>query len=403
MNDLLRRTILSAIKESETESQRLEFKKRIELRAPAGKAEFIRDSIALLNSDNESPRYPGYLIVGVKKGKVFDISSENYDGATFREINRAYITPEPEMHYHEFSVSHRGRVGVIEFVPDPEAIYLAKRDLLSESGEKLMAAGQSWKRTGDQKISLSGDEILSRIGAIISRAQIKAVAPLQRRLAELEQVLTQSGPVPEVTRIGYVIEMESSWWKIADELPKLIPYLRDYRATAGPVVVRIMQDLVGRLSGGTPLNPLRSLTGVFRGLLATSSFEDAIALEGKTLSDGDEWLIRQTVVLIGTMLLDALVRLKRPEIVEVFYYLLTDTCRFALEHKLIQTLHEVEAAYEEIRVACDKADHANIKRLSRLFSVEDERKGLEREKREYARLKKLAKSRRTQPQAHRKK
>jgi hypothetical protein len=87
----------------------------------------------------------------------------------------------------------------------------------------------------------------------------------------------------------------------------------------------------------------------------------------------------------------------------VFYYLLTDTCRFALEHKLIQTLHEVEAAYEEIRVACDKADHANIKRLSRLFSVEDERKGLEREKREYARLKKLAKSRRTQPQAHRKK
>lgn len=403
MNDLLRRTILSAIKENKTENQRLEFKKRIELQAAAGKAEFVRDSIALANSDNESPRYPGYLIVGVKKGKVFDISSENYDGATFREIMRAYITPEPEMHYHELNVSHRGRVGVIEFVPDPEAIYLAKRDLLSESGEKLIAAGQSWKRTGDQKLSLSGDEILSRIGTIISRAQVKAIAPLHRRLSELEQVLTQSGPVAEVTRVGYVIEMEPSWSKIADELPKLIPYLRDYRATAGPVVIRIMQDLVGRLSGGTPLNYLRSLTGVFRGLLATSSFDDAMALEGKAVSDEDEWLIRQTVVLIKTLLLDALLRLKRPEIVEVFYYLLPDTFRFALEHKLLGILHEVEVAYDDIRAACEKGNHANIRRLGGLFSAQGERKALEREKKEYARLEKFAKSRNTKRQTHRKK
>jgi hypothetical protein len=232
---------------------------------------------------------------------------------------------------------------------------------------------------------------------------VKAVAPLQRRIAELEQVLTQSGPVAEVTRVGYVIEMEPSWSKIADELPRLIPYLRDYRATAGPVVIRIMQDLVGRLSGGTPLNSLRSLTGVFRGLLATSSFDDAMALEEKTLSDEDEWLIRQTVVLIKTLLLDALLRLKRPEIVEVFYYLLADTFRFALEHKLLGILHEVEAAYDEIRAACGKADRSNIRRLGNLFSAQSERKALQREKREYARLEKLAKSRSTKRQTHRKK
>jgi hypothetical protein len=392
MNDITKQRILGAIYRAEAENQRLEFKKRIELRMAAGKAEFVRDAIALANSDNESPRDQGLIVLGVKKGKVFDISSEHYDGATFREIIRAYITPELEMHYHELNVPRRGRIGVVEFVPDPEAIYLARKDFLSESGEKLIAAGQSWKRTGDQKISLSGDEILSRTGGIISRAQVKAITPLQRRLNELEQMLTQSGPVAEVTRLGYVIEMEPSWVKIADELPKLIPYLRDYRPTAGPVVVRILEDLAGRLSGGTPLNPLRSLTGVFRGLLATSWLNDAMALEGKTLTQEDEWLIRRAILVIKTFVLDALLRLKRPEIVEVFYFLLAETFRFAWEHRVTRVLPDIEGAYDDIRMACEGSDRKDIRRLSRLFSVEDEHKSLKRKKREYARLEAIAKS-----------
>jgi hypothetical protein len=155
MNDITKQRILGAIYRAEAENQRLEFKKRIELRTAAGKAEFIRDAIALANSANESPREPGYIVVGVKKGKVFDISSEQYDGATFREIIRAQVTPELGLNYYELNVTRRGRIGVIEFVPDSEAIYLARKDVLSETGEKLMAPGtelETYRRSESKSI-----------------------------------------------------------------------------------------------------------------------------------------------------------------------------------------------------------------------------------------------------------
>jgi hypothetical protein len=44
------------IKRNKREDSRLEFKRRIDLSAPDAKAEFIRDVIAMANSEGENPR-----------------------------------------------------------------------------------------------------------------------------------------------------------------------------------------------------------------------------------------------------------------------------------------------------------------------------------------------------------
>jgi hypothetical protein len=194
----------------------------------------------------------------------------------------------------------------------------------------------------------------------------------------------QSGPVAEVTRIGYVMELEPSWSKIADELPKLIPYLRDYRATAGPVVVRILQELTGRVSASTPLDSLRSLTGVFRALLATSWLEETIAIEGKPLTSQDIWLIQQGVLIIKSLILDAALRLHKPWIIEIFAYLVRETFRFAYEHRLQDLLHFIELAYKDIQTACDNTPFEDIKRWSGLFSASRHLKLLKQEHIEHA-------------------
>ena len=48
------------IKKNKKEDSRLEFKLRIDLGTPAAKAEFIRDVIALANSEGEYPRKAGH-------------------------------------------------------------------------------------------------------------------------------------------------------------------------------------------------------------------------------------------------------------------------------------------------------------------------------------------------------
>jgi hypothetical protein len=63
------------IKNNKKENSRLEFKLKVDLSTPGAKAEFIRDVIALANSEGEVPRDDGYLVIGFKDGRYHDIAS----------------------------------------------------------------------------------------------------------------------------------------------------------------------------------------------------------------------------------------------------------------------------------------------------------------------------------------
>jgi Putative DNA-binding domain len=172
------------IKQRKKEDQRLEFKKRIDLSTPATKAEFIRDVIALANSGGEYPREEGYLVVGVKDGKCFDISRELYDGATFGQIMHSYISPCPDTSYEEFANGKRRRFGVLVIRPDPKVLYVVQKRLQDDQGKPALLPGQSWGRRSAGKYELLGGEIQERIRAIMEREIDEASSQTQRENCE---------------------------------------------------------------------------------------------------------------------------------------------------------------------------------------------------------------------------
>jgi hypothetical protein len=87
----------------------LNSKLRVDLSTPGAKAEFIRDVIALANSEGECPRSEGHLVIGFRNGQRHDVKNENYDGARFGQILDSYIFPAVETVYEEFGNKSRGR------------------------------------------------------------------------------------------------------------------------------------------------------------------------------------------------------------------------------------------------------------------------------------------------------
>ena len=106
------------IKKHKKENSRLEFKLKVDLSTSGAKAQFIRDVIALANSEGENPRSEAHLVIGFKNGKFHDIKNEHHDGATFGQILDSYISPPVNVAYEEYGDKTRPRVGVLIVKPD---------------------------------------------------------------------------------------------------------------------------------------------------------------------------------------------------------------------------------------------------------------------------------------------
>lgn len=190
------------------ENSRLEFKLRVDLSTPGAKAEFIRDVIALANSEGESPRANGHLVIGFSEGRHRDVAAEHYDGARFGEILDSYVFPLVKSLYQEFANATHGRIGVLTVKPDPTVLHVVNKRLHDDKGQLLLAPGQSWGRKSDRKIELSGEAIHARLGHIVTACVDQATHPLKKRIKTLEH---SSGPVLQVKRIRFEIEGTSEW------------------------------------------------------------------------------------------------------------------------------------------------------------------------------------------------
>lgn len=174
---------------SRKETSRLEFKLRIVLDTCAAKAEFIRDVIALANSEGEFPRTDGFLVIGFKNGKRRDVTEDHYDGATFGQILDSYVYPSVVTEYREFG--SQGRTGVLVIKANPDALHAVSKRLLDERGQPLLLPGQSWGRKSDRKIELAGEGLDGRFRKILERKVNDETAPLYSRIERLERA---SGP-----------------------------------------------------------------------------------------------------------------------------------------------------------------------------------------------------------------
>jgi len=117
------------IRKKAKETSRVEFKLIVPLRPVGAKAEFIRDVIALANSEGEFPRQNAYLIIGFSEGKLRDVAPECYDGAALGQILDSHIL------YQEFYNGKNGRVGVLIIKPDSDVPWCERNFLMTP--EKL--------------------------------------------------------------------------------------------------------------------------------------------------------------------------------------------------------------------------------------------------------------------------
>lgn len=213
------------MKRNRKENSRLEFKQRVDTASLDSKAEFIRDVIALANSEGENPRANGHLVIGFRDGKRFNVGGEEYDGARFGQILDAYISPQLCIDYEEFDNGNRGRVGALIIKADPTMLYVVRKKISDDKGRALITAGQCWGRRSDRKQELDGDAIQTRIAAIVSREVEEARAPLLLRIAKLEQ---ESGPALAVKHIRFEMESTREWPQLEMNLKKLLPYVREF-------------------------------------------------------------------------------------------------------------------------------------------------------------------------------
>src|ERR1700730_2322492 len=170
------------IKKNKRQNSRLEFKLRVDLGTPGAKAEFIRDVIALANSEGEDPRDDGHLVVGFKDGRHHDIASDHYDGATFGQLLDSYIFPPVACVYEEFPHKGHGRVGVLVIKPDAGVLYVVNKKLQDHKGQPLLSPGQCWGRKSDRKVELSGETIHARLRDILDSRIDEATDSLKSRI-----------------------------------------------------------------------------------------------------------------------------------------------------------------------------------------------------------------------------
>ncbi len=353
------------IRKDTKETRRIEFKQRLVLDTPSAKAEFVRDVIALANSEGEVPRQPAWYVIGVKRGKVFDVSSGHLDGATLSDIVDGLVSPPLDIRYEEIGPKSR-RIGVLTITPDERCVYLVKADYRDGNGLKLLSAGQCWGRRADKKVRLSGTEITDRMSLNVSRATATAIAPLQQRIVQLEGVLSQTGPVAEVRRIRYAIEFEFDWMRVREILNSLIPYARDFDVDVGLEVARTAEYTAGRISAATPAVAVRTIFEVLRECVKLSWGETSGA-ESRSRSQG-ELLLMVRVTEIGFRIMsDAASRTKNVEVVRAGYDFLIQILMYASAAELRDFRRKLSSMLSALAMVCVASGRPEIAEFAQVL------------------------------------
>lgn len=352
------------MRDNKKENPRLEFKLLVDVGTISAKAEFIRDVIALANSEGERPRDDGLLVIGYKNGKYQDVASVHYDGATFGQIIDAHIFPPVTTRYEEFSNGKRGRAGMLIVKPDPNVLYTVRKKVQDNARCELLP-GQSWGRRGDRKIELNGDDIHKRFCEIVAWKVENATAELQERIDRLEE---ESGAVLEVKRIRFEMEGIRDWAQYEPLIAKLVPYAREFNHKVKDEVLDALSEATGWTRQGMTISVAREVDSVL-GELMPVGLGSVYHPSRNKITNKDQALLKRIGHSTFEMTWDACRYLRNIEIVEIgarrFWYLIRFATLNDLRHLQSQLL---EDAYH-----C--RDICNEKRNGQTFT--DARKKLE--------------------------
>ena len=347
--------VLEWIRTRKKESKRIEFKACVDIIAPERKAEFIRDVISLANSEGEQPRDPGYLVIGCKDGRTFDVTSSHFDGANFRQIVEAYVSPELTMEYEEIDTPENTRIGILAIKADPEKLYVVRKRL-SNRGKSLLEAGQSWGRAVAGKVPLDGDAISERIRQISETKVERAVEPLRGRIEALEE---HGGPALDVRRIRFEIEAERDWGKLDQLVGRLFPYAREFDEKVKDQVLDATYEVTSRTRNGMTWDVAEGLSSVLMELMPIGL--GGLHYASRTpIANKDQILLERIEDQAFNISYDACRYLRDTQVAEVGAHLYYALIRFAalngLQRLKAKFLHNAErciAHCKEIRQGQD--------------------------------------------------
>ena len=338
----LERRLRLWIEKKEKESSHLEFKLKLEISTPGGKAEFIRDVMALANSEGEAPREEGHLVIGFKDGQFHD-KKEHYEGATFGQILDSHIFPAVNYALKAFEIEGKS-VNVLVIQADTEVVYVVNKKLQDDSGRVLLSPGQSWGRKADRKIDLSGKQIHERLQEITRRQVEKATEPLRKRIKHLER---NSGPAFEVKRIRFEMERNSGWDALDDYLEKLMPYAREFDDSVKHEVLDAVMEVTGHTRLGMPAKVARSVDTVLLEVMPVKGGGFNYPAR-ESFSESDLELLKRIEHATFEMTWDACRYLRDIEVVEVcarlYWYLIRFTTLNKLRRLQSECLHNVRYA-----------------------------------------------------------
>ena len=338
----LERRLRLWIEKNEKESSRLEFKLKLQISTPGGKAEFIRDVMALANSEGEAPREEGHLVIGFKDGRFHD-KNEHYEGATFGQILDSHIFPAVNYALKAFEVEGKS-IYVLVIRADAEVVYVVNKKLQDDSGRVLLSPGQSWGRKADRKIDLSGEHIHERLQEIAKRQVERATEPLRKRIKHLER---NSGPAFEVKRIRFDMERDSGWDALDEYLDRLMPYAREFDDSVKHEVLDAVMEITGRTKLGMPAKVAQSVDTVLLEVMPVKGGGFNYPAR-EPFSESDLELLKRVEHAAFEMTWDACRYLRDIEVVEVcarlYWYLIRFTTLNKLRRLQSECLHNVRYA-----------------------------------------------------------
>jgi GNAT superfamily N-acetyltransferase len=330
------------IKKKEKESSRLEFKLKLEISNPGGKAEFVRDVIALANSGGEAPRDEGHLVIGFSEGRFHD-KHEHYEGATLGQILDSHISPAVNYALKAFEVEGKS-IHVLVIRADTDVVYVVNKKLQDDSGRVLLSPGQSWGRKADRKIDLSGGQIHERIQEIARRQVEKATEPLRKRIKHLER---NSGPALEVKRIRFEMERDSGWDALDEYLDRLMPYAREFDDSVKDEVLDAVMEVTGRTKLGMPAKVAQSVDTVLLEVMPVKGGGFNYPAR-EPFSERELELLKRIEHAVFEMTWDACRYLRDIEVVAVcarlYWYLIRFTTLNKLQRLQSECLHNVRYA-----------------------------------------------------------
>lgn len=170
------------------EGSKVDFKKEMPVSNAAQKADFLKDTLAFVNTRDEHYHDYGFLIYGVEGGEIVGVPPSHPSGETFQthleNLIRQYISPFVPISVMSFD--HEGKNwGVVMTPPSNNRPHLIFKDYVVAHGQgdpnKSLARGQWFVRRGSTT-DVAGPEDYARI---LRETIVGTIGPLEDSLKSL--------------------------------------------------------------------------------------------------------------------------------------------------------------------------------------------------------------------------